>query len=173
MSEPPRYSQVERLSPDHDVESFDCGSDAQSLWIRNHGRQSHTANYTQIYVVRRLADDVVVGFYATAVGAVFRGPDTPQRVTAGSGQYPIPVVVLARLGVDQSEQGRGLGRHLLRDALLRISAAAEHVGIRAVLIHAEDDQARDFYLRHAGFEPSPTDPLHLYLLLKDLRKALA
>jgi predicted N-acetyltransferase YhbS len=87
--------------------------------------------------------------------------------------HPIPVVLLARLAVDTSAQKSGLGRALLRDALIRVEAAADEIGIRALLIHAKDEGARDFYMKCAEFEPSPTDPLHLFLLMKDLKKLLA
>jgi GNAT superfamily N-acetyltransferase len=81
-------------------------------------------------------------------------------------------VVLTRLGIDVGEQGRGLGRALLKDALLRVASASEILGARALLIHCEDDTARSFYLHLGEFEASPTDPMHLYLLMSDLRKAL-
>lgn len=84
----------------------------------------------------------------------------------------MPVIILTRLGVDLSEQGRGLGRALVVDALRRVDSAADIVGIRALLIHAEDEGAKDFYMNLAEFEESPTDPLHLFLLIKDLRRAL-
>ena len=83
------------------------------------------------------------------------------------------MILLARLAVDSSAQKSGLGRALLRDALIRVEAASGEIGVRALLIHAKDDSARDFYMRCAEFEPSPTDPLHLFLLMKDLRKLLA
>ncbi|WP_213450586.1 GNAT family N-acetyltransferase [Rhizomonospora bruguierae] len=82
------------------------------------------------------------------------------------------MVILARLGVDRAAQGAGLGRALVVDALRRIAVAAEVIGVRAVLIHRESDTARDFSLRLAKFEASPTDPMHLLLLMKDLRRAL-
>jgi len=96
----------------------------------------------------------------------------PVRLGQGAGRYHQPVVILTRLGVDLSVQGMGLGRALVVDALRRVAAAGEVIGVRALLIHCEHDKARDFYLRLAKFEPSPTDPLHLFLLMKDLRKAL-
>jgi hypothetical protein len=83
------------------------------------------------------------------------------------------VVILTRLGVDLSVQGAGLGRALAVDAMRRVAVAGEVIGIRALLIHCENEVARDFYLRLAKFEASPTDPMHLYLLMKDLRKALS
>lgn len=82
-------------------------------------------------------------------------------------------MILARLGVDRSAQGVGLGRALVVDALRRIAAASEVIGVRAVLIHCETEAARDFYQRLAKFEASPTDPMHLLLLMKDLRRALS
>jgi hypothetical protein len=124
-----------------------------------------------VYVVRRLEDNAVVGFYGLATGAALPSEVTP-RFLKGAGNYPQPVIVLTRLGVDVTEQRRGLGRALLKDAFLRVVDAAELVGVRGLLLHAEDEQARDFYMAIAGFEQSPTDELHLLLLMKDLRKAL-
>lgn len=84
---------------------------------------------------------------------------------------PVPVMLLSRLAVDRGAQGSGLGRSLLRDTIERSVAAAEIVGVRALLVHALHDWARDFYLQY-DFEPSPSDPLHLLLLIKDARAAL-
>ena len=95
-----------------------------------------------------------------------------QGLRKGAGRHPIPVVLLTRLGVDVQAQGLGLGAALVRDALIRVAAAADVIGVRALLIHAESDRARAFYEHIAEFEPSPTDPLHLVLLIKDLRRAL-
>ena len=85
-------------------------------------------------------------------------------------RHPVPVIILTRLGVDRSVQRLGLGRALVRDMLLRVAGAAGTIGARALLIHCERANARDFYLHVADSEPSPTDPLHLYLLLSDLRR---
>jgi GNAT superfamily N-acetyltransferase len=166
-----RYSPVENLETKHDVAEFDCGSDAQTTWLRRHALQSQGGGMSRVFVVRRLSDDKVVGYYALTTGSVLHA-DASRRLTAGTGGYDIPVVILTRLGVDLSEQGRGLGRALVVDAFRRIARIAEEVGVRALLIHAEDTDARDFYLRLARFEPSPVDDLQLLLLLKDLRKAI-
>jgi GNAT superfamily N-acetyltransferase len=91
----------------------------------------------------------------------------------GAGRYHQPVVILTRLGVDRAAQGAGLGRALVVDALRRIAAASEVIGVRALLIHCESEAARDFYLRLAKFDPSPTDPMHLLLMMRDLRRAFA
>ena len=93
------------------------------------------------------------------------------RVGRGIARHPIPMMLLARLAVDQTEQRRGLGKALLKDALLRTSQAAEIAGIRALLVHAKDDEARAWYASF-DFEPSPTDAYHLFLLMKDLRALL-
>lgn len=166
-----RFCDVEELGPDHRVDEFDCGSDAQTVWLREHALQSQASRMSKVYVVKRLADDRVVGYHALSTGAVLH-TDAPTRVAKGTGRFPIPVIVLTRLGVDLSEQSQGLGRALVKDALTRVNAAADIIGVRALLIHAEDEQARDFYGQIAKFDPSPSDPLHLLLLLKDLRRAL-
>jgi len=111
-----------------------------------------------------------VGYYRLAVGAVEHA-DAPSRVGKGLARHPIPVMLLARLAIDRSEQGKGLGKGLLKDALLRTDRAAEIAGIRALLVHAKDEEARAWYARF-DLEPSPTDPYHLFLLMKDLRALL-
>ena len=110
----------------------------------------------------------MIGYYSLAVGAV-APTDAPTRVTKGLARHPVPVMLLARLAVDRTEKGRGLGAALLHDALARTLQAADIAGIRAMIVHAKDDAARRFY-EHFDFDPSPTDPYHLYLLIKDLRK---
>jgi len=167
-----RYSRVEGLSQKHSVDEFDCRSDAQTTWLRRHALQSHVGGMSRVWVVRRLSDDHVVGFYALTAGSVLN-KDAPLRMVRGAGQYDTPLIVLTRLGVDLSEQGRGLERALVVDCFRRVDQVAHEVGVRALLIHAEDDVARQFYLRLAAFEQSPVDELQLLLHLKDLRKAIA
>lgn len=168
-----RFSPVEPLSAAHVLAGFDCGSPAQSIWLSEHGLQAHRASLSRVYVVREVdhPDQRVVGYYALAAGSVAPADGTP-RLMRGAGRYHQPVVILTRLGVDRAAQGGGLGRALVVDALRRIATAAEVIGVRAVLIHCESEAARDFYLRLAKFESSPTDPMHLLLLMKDLRRAL-
>ena len=112
----------------------------------------------------------MVGFYSIAVGSV--DPDAaPSRVMKGLARHPVPVMILARLAVDQEYQRKGLGQAWLKDALLRTAQAAAIAGIRCLLVLAKDDAARQW---HASweFEPSPTDPYHLFLMLKDLKGML-
>lgn len=166
------YSRPDLLASDHDLSDFDCGSQAQTTWLRSHARQAQSSDAARVYVVTRPASRVVVGYYALAAGSVAHDA-VPPRITRGLGRYPVPVVLLTRLGVDVGEQGRGIGSALVRDALLQTAAVAERVAVRALLIHAETPEARRFYQRISpAFEPSPTDPLHLVLLMKDLRSAI-
>jgi GNAT superfamily N-acetyltransferase len=114
---------------------------------------------------------VVVGFYSLAVGSV--DPEAaPSRVMKGLARHPVPVMILARLAVDKEHQRKSLGQALLKDALLRTAQAADIAGIRCLLVHAKDDAARQWY-ESWEFEPSPTDPYHLFLMLKDLKGMLS
>lgn len=112
----------------------------------------------------------MAGFYSLAVGQI-AFDDAPERLAKGLARHPVPVMLLARLAVSVAHQGRGIGSGLLKDAMLRSLAAAEIAGIRAMVTHAKDDAARRFY-EHFDFAPSPTDPLHLFILLKDARAAV-
>ncbi len=113
----------------------------------------------------------VIGFHALAAGGVAPGDATTRLMKGQPESRPIPIILLTRLGVDKGHQGRGVGRSLLQDALLKTATAAESIGARALAVHAIDDYARLWYGRY-GFEPSPTDSHHLILLIKDLRKLL-
>ncbi len=124
-----------------------------------------------MYVVTALDSTRVLGYYALAAGSI-EPADATARLARGLGRHAIPVVVLTRLGVDVSAQGGMLGAALLRDALLRVDQAADVIGVRGLLVHAESDSARAFYEHVAEFEATPTDRLNLVLLLKDLRRAL-
>jgi len=117
-----------------------------------------------------LASNLVVGYYALTTGSVHKH-ESPERIAKGLANHPIGIVLLARLAVDNRQQGKGLGKALLFDALSRIEEAADIVAVRAVMVHAIDEAARRFY-EHFEFEPSPVDPFQLLLLRKDLRKAL-
>ena len=167
-----RYGPVEPFLPDHETTAFDCGSEAKTSWLRRHALQASQSDTSRVYVVCRADTRRVVSYYALAAGSVAHD-HAPPRITTGLGRYPVPVILLTRLGVDQEEQGRGLGSALVRDALLQTASIADKVGVRALIIHAETPEAAEFYRRISpAFEPSPTDPLHLILLMKDLRTAI-
>lgn len=167
-----RSAPVSRFEPSHhDVSTFDCGSDAQSGWLRRVARTAQAARTAVVYVVTPAGDNRVIGYYALAAGAIAQA-NAPERTRRGAGRSPIPVILLARLGVDVGSQGHGLGAALVKDALLRAFQAADTVGARALLVHAESASARAFYRHLAEFEPSPTDPRHLLLLMSDIERAL-
>lgn len=160
---------VEKLRADHRLESFDCGQPDLNQWLERYALQNQRAGSAQTYV--GLVDGAVTGFYSLSVGQIeFR--DASERLRKGLARHPIPIMLLARLAVDRHWQGRGLGRALLRDAILRTLQAAEIAGIRALVVHAKDERARQYY-EQFDFVPSPSDPLHLFVLLKDLRQMLA
>ncbi|QWF22473.1 GNAT family N-acetyltransferase [Nocardioides sp. LMS-CY] len=141
-------------------------------WLKRYSLINQHAGMATTFVTTVGDSGEVVGFYSLATGGVDH-QDAPARVTRGVPKHPIPVIVLARLAVHEDHHGQKLGRGLLRDALVRVSNAAEEIGVRALLLHAKDHEARDFYLAQAEFEPSPIDPLQLFLLLKDLRKSVS
>jgi GNAT superfamily N-acetyltransferase len=153
------------LSADHDTSHLDCGKPLLNEFLRRFALENQKGGKSRTYVATRGAS--VVAFYSLAPGAV-APPQVPPRVARGQGAQDIPIILLARLAVDKEEQGRGLGARMLLDALRRALVGAEAIGGRAVLVHALDEHARRFYQRY-GFEPSPTDELHLLLLMKDIR----
>jgi GNAT superfamily N-acetyltransferase len=159
---------TERLSRNHDTTRFDCGKKSLNDWLVRYAWQNQQADAATTYVACRA--NWVVGYYSLVASSVSRS-DAPERIAKGLANHPIGVILLARLALDHAEKGQGLGKALLKDALVRTAQAAEIVGVRALLVHAIDDEARRFYL-HFNFEPSPADPMHLMLLIKDLRVML-
>ncbi len=157
------------LDPSHELNAFDCGKPALNEWLIRHARQSQSSGSARTFVV--LDDQRLVGYFSLTVGQV-DVLTAPERVSRGMGRYPIPVAILARLAVSQTDQGRGIGVGLLRDAILRTLMVADQVGVRALLTHPLDEEAARFY-RRFGFEPSPASESQLLLLLKDARKLLA
>ncbi len=158
------------LTAEHQVEGFDCGRESLNQYLRRFALTNTAAGTARTYVTTSSEGAVVVGYYSLAAGSVEKAA-VPDRIAKGVPNHPIPVILLARLAVDRRFQGKGIGKGLLRDALVRALAAAEVVGVRAILVHAKDEQAARFYAQF-GFAPSLTDPLHLMVLIKDLRRTL-
>jgi GNAT superfamily N-acetyltransferase len=165
---PKRGFEIQKLRRDHNLSRFDSGNPTLTNWLQKFAWTNQQADSARTYVA--VAEDRVAGYYALTAGSVHKR-ESPERIAKGLANHPVGVVLLARLAVDETQHGRGLGKALLFDALKRIEEAADIVGVRAVLVHAIDDAARRFY-EHFNFDPSPIDPFHLMLLLKDLRKAL-
>jgi GNAT superfamily N-acetyltransferase len=157
---------VEKLRRDHVLDAFDCGQPDLNAWLIKYALHNQSASSAQRYV--GLVNESVVGYYSLAVGQVeYSGAS--ERLHKGLARHPVPIVLLARLAVHKEWQGKGVGRALLRDAILRTLQASEIAGIRVLVVHAKDDAAKRYY-EQFDFVSSPTDPLHLFVLLKDLRK---
>jgi GNAT superfamily N-acetyltransferase len=156
---------IEKLRRDHPVDAFDSGSEPLDRFLIRFALPSQLSNSSQTYIA--LSDDEIVGFYTLVFGDIAH-EDAPERLRKGVARHPIPLMILARLAVSRPWAGRGIGSGLLKDAMTRTLAAADIAGLRAFCVHAKDETARAFYERF-DFIPSPTDPLHLFVLLKDLR----
>ncbi len=156
MSDPLR---IEKLRPDHAVAGFDCGQEELNRFLSRFALVNQLAGAAQTYIA--LSGEAVVGYDSLAVGEVAYD-DAPGRLSKGLARHPVPIMLLARLAVGRGSQGQGIGAGLLKDAMLRTVQAADIAGIRALAVHAKDENARRFY-EHFGFIPSPTDASHLYL----------
>ena len=169
MSSTAPLRRPEPIGAHHQVAVFDCGTPALNEYLARYALTNHQSGSAKTFVATT-DSHVVVGYYSLAASQVLYA-DAPSRLQKGVARNPIPVVLLARLAVEQTRQGQGLGPGLLKDAILRVLTAAKGIGVRALLVHAKDDKSKAFYL-HYDFEPLPGYPLHLVLLLKDARKAV-
>lgn len=158
------YSPPRPISEADEIADFGSGEPSLDEYLRRRALANHVQGASRCFVTCRQGR--VVGFYALASGSVMRS-DAPGRLRRNMPD-PVPVILVSRLAVDLTEQGNGLGKHLLRDAITRCALAADSIGVRAILVHALHDKARAFYA-HFEFEPSPTDPLHLMLSMTDAR----
>jgi ribosomal protein S18 acetylase RimI-like enzyme len=167
------YRQPVRLEKHHNLAEFECRSEEQTTWLRKSARQANAVGTTTVFVVT--PDDspsTVAAYYAWCMAAVSPA-NAPKRLAQGGGQYPQPVALLARLGVDFRHERQGLGAGMMQDVFARLVSLREEIGCGGLLVHCENAEAMRFYLHLVKeFEQSPTDPLHLYLLMKDVRKAL-
>jgi GNAT superfamily N-acetyltransferase len=163
-----KLSKPATLKLGHVLSDFDCGRDEVSSWLKTRARKAAENDTARTYVVCR-GPKKVVGYYALAAGAVSQteAPGALRRNTP----EPIPVIILALLGVDRSEQGKGIGKDLLADAMRRAIQAAKIIGARALLIHALDGNAANFYIEH-GFQAFDEKAETLYLAMKTIRDAL-
>lgn len=162
-------SPIEKFGTRHDVTKFRCGKDSLDDFLKRYALKNQGIDSSQTYVAHR--DGIVVAYYSLSFGGI-QCDECPESVRAGMPKYDIPVMVLARLAVDEREQGSGLGEALLKDAFMRIVSAAEIAGLRAVLVHALDDKAREFY-RHFGFQDCPTGERQLMMPIQDIRATMA
>lgn len=156
----------QKLSEKHEVDNFCCGEASLDEWLKKRALANEIADASRTYVV--CVGNQVVGYYALAVGSVER--EIATSLIKRNMPNPIPVMILARLAVDCSWKGKGIGRGLLRDAILRTWQASHLAGIKAILVHALSEEAKAFYLK-AGFKASPVEPLTLMISLKEVKAA--
>jgi GNAT superfamily N-acetyltransferase len=157
------------LERDDRRDGFSCGVASLDTWLVDHAPGAGAAGSARTYVVVD-EEGRVLGYHALTVASLERSEATG-RASRGMPRHPIPAMLLARLAVDESVHGRGIGATLLADAMERTLLVAEQTGIRLLLVHAVNEEARGFYL-HYGFEASPSDPMNLQLLIKDIRATL-
>jgi GNAT superfamily N-acetyltransferase len=163
----PRFSDPQPLDNEHRVNGFECGVGSLDIWLVKHARAAAGAGSARTYVVVDAEQGRVAGYHALSVASIEHSEAT-DRARKGMPRNPIPAMLLARLAVDKTVQGRGVGAFLLQDAMNRAVSVAEQAGIRLLLVHAVNEEARSFY-EHFGFEASPTDAMNMQLLIKDIR----
>jgi predicted N-acetyltransferase YhbS len=156
---------IEKLGSLHHVVAFDCGSEPLNKFLHQYARQNQKADGAQTYVC--LDGETVIGYSTLVVGEIEHA-DAPARLSKGLSRHPVPIMLLGRLAVHVDWQGKGIGSSLLKDVIKRTIAAAEIAGVRALVVHAKDDSAAAYYKRF-NFSDGFPEPLHLYVLTKDLR----
>lgn len=159
---------IERLSRRHDRSPFDCGQPLLDAWLKERAGQFDRRDLSRTFVARNEGEAAVLGYYAICAHRVL-----PQVLpTSEQKRLPtidVPVALLGRLAVDRGAQGKGLGEHLLFDALQRIQRLADEIGICAVEVDAIDESAERFYQRY-GFKSLLDDPKHLFLPMHVVRQ---
>lgn len=165
-----RYARPVLLSEEHNLTAFDCGVEALKTFLKSYALQNQRSNSARTFVTTRQGETEVVGFYSLCAASV-EFEQTPERIRKGLARHEVPLVLLARLAVDVSCKGHGLGASLLQDAFLRFVNVQETIGARALLAHAKDDAAKAFYEKF-GFVSTDALPFHLYVLTKTIKAAL-
>jgi len=158
----------EPIAPDHEIDTFESGVAALDEWLKRRARRNEAEGASRTFVI--CVERRVVGYFSLSAGSILHATATG-RVRRNMPE-PVPALLLGRLAVDRTWQGKGLGADLLRDAVLRAIVAAETVGVRAILVHAISDEAKSFYERH-GFRPSPIEPMTLMITIEEAQKMLA
>jgi GNAT superfamily N-acetyltransferase len=159
---------LERLESHHPLGTFDSGHGELDGWLRRHGLAAQQMDSARTFLLTE--GGRIIGYFSLTMGSV-RREEAPRRLVRGMPGYPVGMVLLARLAVDRSEQGKGRGALLLAEALRKAVAAGEAAAARLVVVDAIDEQAASFYQRH-GFIPTPDHPLRLYRRMSDIRASL-
>jgi GNAT superfamily N-acetyltransferase len=156
------YGGPSLLTGEHGLEGFDCGEPALNDWLARRALGNQAGGTSRTWVVTGEPGRMVVAYYASSTASVMRAA-APRGIAQGQ-PADLPAILLGRMAVDSRHQGRGLGAAMLKHFMTKAIEVSEKVGVRLVLVHAKDEQAKDFY-RHHGFVESPIDPLTLMMLL--------
>ena len=157
------------LDKSHDFLEFDCGKEPLNTFLARHALANQANGSARTFV--GLDGNRVIGYYSLAVSSILYD-DAPERMAKGLARHPIPILLMARLAVDKDYQGQGVWKGHFKDALKRCLSVAKEAGVRAFMTHAKDEEARSLYLRFGMLE-CPTNPLHLYFLMKDVERFVA
>lgn len=170
MIQSTKYRPTRPLRKSDDRRSFDCGVDPLNLYLSQYALQNQKKDAARTYVVVN-GEGKIVGYYTLVYGSMTVG-ETPEEISSGHGKYPVPIILIARLAVSIDEHGKGLGRSLVRDALVRSVSAAEIAGLSAVVVDAKDAAAKAFYEK-MGFIPGPEDEFQLFMKMSEIRALLS
>ena len=160
-------SKPELLNSFHDVKYFDCKTDTLNLWLKTKAIKNQAGNASKVFVV--CDENKVAAYYALATGSVERS-EAPGVIKKNM-PNPIPVLILGRLAVDKNYKGKGIGKFLLKDAMLRLINISNEVGVKAMLVHALSEDAKRFYLKF-GFKESLVEPLKLFCSTETIKKSI-
>ncbi len=168
MTQQTRYGPTRPLKKSDDRNSFDCGVEPLNLYLARYALQNQKKDAARTYVAVN-NDGKIAGYYTLVYGSMTVG-ETPEEISSGLGKYPVPIILIARLAVRIDEHGKGIGRSLIRDALVRSVGAADIAGLSAVVVDAKDADAKAFYEK-MGFVPGPEDEFQLFMKMSDVRSA--
>ena len=159
-----RPSSPEAIRATHDASQFDCGVPPLDDWLKRRALANEASGASRTFVTG--LSHRIVGYYSLAAASILH--DVATSKARRNMPDPLPAILLGRLAVDRSQHGRGLGASLLRDAVLRIAASAQVIGVRALLVHAISDEAKAFYERF-GFRAPPIEPMTLMITIDELQ----
>jgi GNAT superfamily N-acetyltransferase len=167
----PPYAAPVPITAEHRLDRFECGKAALDEWLRAHALENEDKASRTYVVIAQTGKDAgyVVAYYALAYGSILR-EEVPKKIRHGL-PNPVPVMVLGRLGVDRKHGGKGIGPALLREAMQRTLQASHIAGLRALIVHAIDDEALAFYARY-GFQLFPAGSRTMFLPVETLREAV-
>lgn len=156
------------ITAEADLSDFDCGELSLNAWLKKKALKNHSAGASRCFVLCK--GNTVIGYYSLSAGAISH--ETAPKALRRNMPNPLPILLLGRLAVDKHYHNQGIGQSLLRDAMLRAVNVSSNAGIFAILVHALNAQAKQFYLSR-GFVGSPLEPMTLMMTMDTVRSILA